>query len=310
MIQRQFIIACATCYSVFGLSLVTSAQPPAGGPGTGEPAQRPALDKLLAEADANGDGKLDFAEVHAKMPRFPEERFKALDKNGNGSLEKDEIPRRGGHVPGPVLDHLRAADTNQDRRVSRAEFEAQFPQAPAERFAMLDRNGDGFLDRQDRPELPGQEIRGEAAADNDNSGARAYLAKLMRDDDTNQDGQLTLAEVLAAKPGFPESVYHSLDRNRDGMLSEADIAHGSPEGQPEPGKRGKQPKPGHKPEDGQKGKEMGKAKAGQSMDLNHDGKITFEEATQANPEYTRERFDAHDRNGDGVLTKEDRKEKS
>lgn len=48
--------------------------------------------------------------------------------------------------------HIMAADTDHDGKVSRAEFIAAMPGGkgdPAKRFAYLDRNGDGFIDRQE-----------------------------------------------------------------------------------------------------------------------------------------------------------------
>ena len=53
-----------------------------------------AREKILAEFDANGDGQLDASEREAVALN----RFERMDKNGDGVLSEDELPkRRHGH---------------------------------------------------------------------------------------------------------------------------------------------------------------------------------------------------------------------
>lgn len=53
-----------------------------------------AREKTLAEFDANGDGQLDASEREAVALN----RFDRMDKNGDGVLSEDELPkRRHGH---------------------------------------------------------------------------------------------------------------------------------------------------------------------------------------------------------------------
>jgi Ca2+-binding EF-hand superfamily protein len=82
----------------------------------------PRLTEHFDEVDANKDGQLDTAEVNAhrekmrtEMRAKAEERWKAADKDGDGSL-------------------------------SRAEAEASMPHM-AERFEKFDANGDGMVSR-------------------------------------------------------------------------------------------------------------------------------------------------------------------
>ncbi len=89
---------------ILGLSAgaVTFAQPP-GHPGGGGPPRdghmrprgegpengRPLKDDWMKRLDANGDGKLDAAELQAAI----EASFKAWDRNGNGVIDAGEMPR-------------------------------------------------------------------------------------------------------------------------------------------------------------------------------------------------------------------------
>ncbi len=286
--------------------------------------ERLPLGRLIQDADADGDGKASLEQIQAQMPRFPAEHFKTLDKNGDGFLERSEIPRpRAGAIQG-FPEKLRAADTNQDRRVSRDEFAAQFPDAPAERFAALDLNGDGMLDRQDRDIVTGPSAAaerlapGRRAAGEDGSGA--YLDKLLREQDRDGDGRVTLDELRVAKRGFPGAVFGALDRNGDGALSQADGAVAARAPKAPAGAAPALNSGDKKAEDKKKRPAAeGARKKGESrqvepegemkrkaLDVNNDGTITFEEARSVYPNYTRERFNQRDKNGDGVITKADR----
>jgi len=101
-----------------------------------------------AKLDANGDGAIDKAEA-AKSPRLAG-KFDQLDSNHDGRLGADERPqwRNGMHrgVRG-MHDRMQKLDTDGDKRISSKEAAAK-PEL-AQRFARLDANHDGFLDRSD-----------------------------------------------------------------------------------------------------------------------------------------------------------------
>ena len=111
---------------------------------------------MFARMDANGDGVLDQSDREARQ----DERFAKADTDGNGQLSREEIKaaqeqraakmrerkgamaerggdRRGHEVRGMGgkggrgMMMLRAADTNGDKTITRAEFDA----AAAKRFA-------------------------------------------------------------------------------------------------------------------------------------------------------------------------------
>jgi hypothetical protein len=153
--------------------------------------------RWFAGADRDSDRALTPAELRGDAARF----FALLDSDGDGELEMAEVARYenevapevqvglqmrstgvgewGGdrrrrvlvfergvdgagrysflNIPHPVM----AADTDMNRGVSRAEFE----QAAAERFGLLDRDRDGRLTRAELPPLPqprSRRLRGES----------------------------------------------------------------------------------------------------------------------------------------------------
>ncbi|QIG54065.1 hypothetical protein G6N82_07780 [Altererythrobacter sp. BO-6] len=127
--------------------------------------------KMFARMDANGDGVINEADREARRA----ERFAKMDTDGNGELSEAELKaarearaakkgerkgkiadrsgeRRGGDMArpggkrGPGMMMLRAADTDGDKSVTRAEFDA----AAAKRFAAMDTDGSGGISAEER----------------------------------------------------------------------------------------------------------------------------------------------------------------
>lgn len=134
--------------------------------------------------DANGDGLVDRQEAAAHP--YLVQRFDELDKNKDGKLSRDEMPRRharGGdgrhgrhaHHRGHQGDgFMRRMDANGDGRISTAEHQAFFER--------MDVNKDGFIDQADR-QARAEQRRAE------------WFAKV----DTDKDGKLSPAELEAAR---------------------------------------------------------------------------------------------------------------
>jgi Ca2+-binding EF-hand superfamily protein len=107
--------------------------------------------ELFLELDANHDGAIERDEVPASgRPAF-ERLLKRGDDNGNGRLEAEEyrsilqdLRSFGEQAKKKAIDRFKAMDKDGDGRISRDEFTG-----PRPRFDILDRNGDGFLTQQE-----------------------------------------------------------------------------------------------------------------------------------------------------------------
>jgi hypothetical protein len=137
-----------------------------------------------------------------------------------------------------------------------------------ERFGELDANSDGVLDATERPRGP----RGP-------QGPFPDFHAQIREADTNGDGQVTRDEFLAAAPKIAEQIFAHMDRNQDGVLSADDHPRG---------RRG--------------------AGSMREADANGDHQVTYDELVAVDPETTQEQFGEMDRNGDGVLSRDDHPE--
>lgn len=154
--------------------------------GTAFAATAPASDSQpapRAKLDANGDGVIDRSEA-ARHPRLAA-KFDELDKNKDGKLAKEEMPRRhgrgfgkNGHGQHGMMAKL---DTDKDGRISRAESAAGEGKL-ASHFDKMDVNKDGFIDRADH------EARAKQRTDE-------WFARA----DSDKDGKLSRAEVDASR---------------------------------------------------------------------------------------------------------------
>lgn len=131
------ILCCITCY--------------------GQPPRRPPLKQF----DLNGDGKISVQEFPG-----PPSDFKSLDKNGDGFITVNEAGEDkwngtppggkspghespggnppGGKPPGGTRPALYKSDKNKDHKISPEEFPGDLRE-----FKSLDKNGDGFITRQE-----------------------------------------------------------------------------------------------------------------------------------------------------------------
>lgn len=227
--------------------------------------------RIIGMSDANGDGEVTLDEIHAILPGLSEEDFLLLDRNVDGVISIEDLET----VTGPeriiralIEEWFRAADTDLDGHLSLDEFLAQAPGLSPELFATADRDGDGMIALEEVFAVLGSAV--------------AVLGGLADVIDANGDASLSLEELRAVIPEFPEALFDALDRNDDGLLSREDI-------------------PGPPPDD-----RIARLLALLAeVDTNQDGVVTFEEAQAFLPGFTQEAFAFLDRNGDGVLSPED-----
>lgn len=198
---------------------------PQDGAGPGGPGREALIERLRA-ADKNNDQQVSLEEFNAAFPDAPEDAFKRRDRNADGVLSRADLPEGGpeGRRQGPPIERIRAADKNEDGQVTREEWNAEFPHAPEPLFDRIDRNGDGVLTPEDAPQgRPGPpEGKGPAGARPDKPRQGTDPAARLRKADTNNDGQVTAEEFKTAFPNAEEGRFQKLDRNQDGVLSEAD----------------------------------------------------------------------------------------
>lgn len=181
----------------------------------GAPPEKPRDAGLFKRADKDNDGKVTFEEASAVAPNMTREKFDNLDKNKDGAVSAEELPKPGdGSGNKPDLAQLaRRADSDRNGKVTFDEMHAVMPKLDRTRFDDMDRNKDGVLSPEDR-----------AQADREGKqGAGEGLAKIM-EADANKDGKLSFEELTAAKPGFPREAFDKADRNKDGVVSAEDSA--------------------------------------------------------------------------------------
>lgn len=202
-----------------------------GGRGPRGHALRPDVARIRA-ADKNDDRQVSPEEFRAAFPGAPEDAFKRRDRNGDGMLSSADLPKGGPEArpQGPPVERIRAADKDEDGKVTPEEWKAAFPHAPEQVFGRLDRNGDGALSPADAPKGAPP-----AALDQKTGKSRpeklrhaASLVERLRKADTDNDGQVTPDEFKAAFPKAKEGRFEKLDRNDDGVLTEADRGKPAP----------------------------------------------------------------------------------
>lgn len=102
------------------------------------------MDPLLNALDKDHDGVISAEEI-AGAPAS----LATLDKNGDGELTADEIRVRQ-QTPEERADHMLGEwDTDKDGKVSKAEA----PERMVAQFDSYDKNGDGFLERDELIEM-------------------------------------------------------------------------------------------------------------------------------------------------------------
>jgi len=299
--KRQFGIIAAS----LALCVVVTAEPGRrpegrpggpGGPGGETPGKPMRPDESWKRLDRDGSGQVSYEEFasNERLQRMPEEArrqiFARLDKNGNGSIERNELAPRGpSHGPGgerrrPIW--LGDMDKNRDGAISFEEFRtgrmvSRLPEEKQrEMFSRMDGDGNGVLNKADRPQ--------------GFHGGMPRLADLDRD----KSGAVSFEEFSVGKMAqrVPEKqrreMFDRLDRNKDGQLGPDDTQRPTGNG------HGFGPGPGR----GGPGAGFG------DLDGDEDGALSFDEFRKApwmreqDEDSQEDRFEALDKDGDLKLT--------
>jgi Ca2+-binding EF-hand superfamily protein len=190
--------------------------------------ETPALKKLIAIFDKNGDGELSFQELFGKessaKQKVHQEEFKIADQNADGNLDTEELfdlhnrmwmqrwlePQMFFNMK--AEDHIEAMDTNGDGKVEWSEF-ASFMKPHIE--AAMKEHGDHNL-AMSLPEGPNDGILPEDAKDDRSipKGAPAVGGSLKPEEAKTMEEHLTKFHEL----------FNEADLNKDGSLSEEEMA--------------------------------------------------------------------------------------
>jgi len=162
------------------------------------------FDGGVDEFDANKDGKVSRKEFTKGSKNRSAERFKVLDKDGDGYLSKDERSSR-------MVRHMRVPRIEIDMEGLNEELDAALEQVDAE--------------------LARVEVEVERAmADQEHSFSFAFGHHEGREPhhmkrlDTNKDGKVSREEYLARR----DRQFNEIDKNNDGVLSEEEMAAHKP----------------------------------------------------------------------------------
>jgi Ca2+-binding EF-hand superfamily protein len=197
----------------------------------------------LMTLDKDHDGRLTSLEYlpsqsdpNANKPDETVQRLMALDRNGDGTLTKDEVSER-------MQGLFTRIDTNKDGKLTPDEIRASAtgqsgpvgrPQSGGEATRMdpvlnaIDADHDGILSASEIATAPTALKSLDKDGDGELSASELRLRQMTASDranhmldewDTNKDGKITKAEA----PDRMQQQFDTLDTNHDGALTEDEI---------------------------------------------------------------------------------------
>jgi Ca2+-binding EF-hand superfamily protein len=168
--------------------------------------------------DKNGDGKVSKEEFTG-----PEPLFARIDADKDGFLTRAEVMNFAAATGGgrPALERLKAMDKDGDGKVSKQEFTG-----PEPLFARLDADKDGFITQDEATRLgggPADAPKPKAEAPKDAPRVGAQLLERLKTMDKDGDGKISRSEFT----GRPQ-VFDRLDADKDGFLTKDEIDRAAP----------------------------------------------------------------------------------
>jgi EF hand len=163
---------------------------------------------MFSAADSNNDGVITRAEFDAGRDAL----FTRMDANNDGQTTREEgrtamrARFEGARAERADRPDRPDRDANQDGLISRDEYLS----GPASRFQEMDKNNDGQLSQDERPQREAGHRRG--------GGRHERMADL----DANNDGTVSRAEFVAAG----DQMFQRLDANQDGQVTQAEAEAG------------------------------------------------------------------------------------
>lgn len=173
------------------------------------------------QRDADRDGFLTQGEYGGHPGNF-----RALDRDSDNLLSRDEFVRRGGEVVRELPDAFADLDLNADSTLSRSEWYGQVAA-----FDRVDRNDDGRISAEEFRNPPAADDRQEQFYGRDANSDGVLSRREWQDQtvafhraDANDDGVVSLREYLAMSrvDDDRDARFDALDRNEDGVLSRAE----------------------------------------------------------------------------------------
>ncbi|MGB7480195.1 MAG: EF-hand domain-containing protein [Burkholderiaceae bacterium] len=184
------------------------------------------FDAYFSKLDKDGDGAISREEA-AGDKRLAKD-FDGIDANHDGKLQKSELQahrealrkaRQQRHAE--YAAKLKAADTDGDGAISKAEAQAAGLNGLVQHFDQLDANHDGKIDQ--------NEMRAAAKARHQamRAGRTAKFDARFKAADTDGDGALSKAEAQAAGMQKIVARFDQLDANHDGKLTREELRAGT-----------------------------------------------------------------------------------
>ena len=188
--------------------------------------------------DLDGNGSISLNEMQTTVPQAPAQLFTMADANGDGKVDEAELRVLAANPPilalmGAVMpsDLLGLVDTNSNGVI---EFSEVSPVIPRDRFNVADTNSNGVIDCEDLTTAPPAEgepsSEGEIGSIDDllqHLHGSGNLAGLMTDAfgllDTNGDGALSYAEI-SARIKLPRAVFNAADTDGNGLVTMAELS--------------------------------------------------------------------------------------